>query len=243
MSRQRTNEVYQDVRGIWWARFNGKRHTLNTSKAHQLLMDSLEDQDKLDRMARDDEDAPNVGDLEMIILRGVPGSGKSTWAEQHIADYPWFKRISRDHLRAMFDCGKYSFHNEKFIRDMRDRLIRRCLDAGHPVIIDDTNLKERDIRDLRSEAYTFGALDPRYGYKFRTHCPIPVRIVDIETPLEVCIERDALRQRPVGADRIREMHEDFMRAIGKWEPSSEMIERMRDAVEKTASMLRPKDSP
>lgn len=218
MPRRYRNDVYQDKHGSWWARVNGQRKTLNTSRAHWDLLREMQDDADREARLRGDGSVRGLNGLELIILRGIPGSGKSTWAKEYVSANPWFKRICRDDLRQMFDSGRYSAHNEKFIRMIRNRLIHECLKEGSSVIVDDTNLKDRDIRDIRMCAH----IDME---------AVPVRIIDFETPLEVCIERDAQRPGPVGEARIREMHEDFLRAIGKWKPSSELAEQIRDAVE------------
>lgn len=42
----------------------------------------------------------------VIILKGLPGSGKSTWAKEQLEKYPGrYKRICKDDLRAMLASG------------------------------------------------------------------------------------------------------------------------------------------
>jgi predicted kinase len=218
MSRHYRNEVYRDKHGTWWARHQGKRQTLNTGRAHVELLRELKDEADRAARLRNDPDVRGLNGLELIILRGIPGSGKSTWARAFVARCTWFKRICRDDLRQMFDGGKYSAHNEEFIRKMRNHLIRECLRDGCSVIVDDTNLKDRDIRQIRSCAY----IDME---------AVPVRIMDFDTPLVTCIERDAQRPVPVGAARIREMHAEFLHAIGKWQSDPALMGEMTKVLE------------
>lgn len=203
MSRHYRDEVYQDKHGTWWARCNGQRKTLNTGKAHANLLREMEDDAMRAARLRNDPDVRGLNGLELVILRGIPGSGKSTWAREFVAACPWFKRICRDDLRQMFDGGKYSARNEKFIRTMRDRLIRECLKDGFSAIVDDTNLKDRDIREIQTCAF----IDME---------AVPFRIMDFNTPLDICIERDAHRAQPVGATRIREMYVEFLQVTRTW---------------------------
>lgn len=200
MPRTKYDGVYKGDDGIYWAYHNGKKKCANRLSVAWDVYHKLKDE--MDRgaiEARAAERAPLQG-LEVIILRGVPGCGKTTWAKQYIADNPWYKRISRDCLREMLDFGEYSSDNERFIRDMRRRLIRDCLQEGSCLIIDDTNLKDRDIHDIRGAAR-------RYNHVIGIERiePVPTRIVEFDTPLAVCIERDAQRAKPVGADRITVM--------------------------------------
>lgn len=134
---------------------------------------------------------PNV-----IILRGLPGSGKSTWAAQYLARHPRTARINRDTLREMLHGGAWSAGNESLIVRARDVLITQALMLGWSVVVDDTNLQDYHLVAIRTLASVFGA---------------GVEIVTMDTPLEECIRRDALRPQPVGEVVIRQMAE-------RWRP-------------------------
>jgi predicted kinase len=150
---------------------------------------------------------------QLIILRGVPGSGKTTWAREH---YPTFKRVSKDDLRAMLDDGEYSLVNEKFVQEAQIALIRLAAHHMRAVIVDDTNANPDHVR-------TFRELAAELGYAFR--------IVDMDTPLEECIRRDAQRVRPVGAVCIQKMWDRL--EAGKTAPSdAEMLSLMRKALDR-----------
>ena len=60
---------------------------------------------------------------KVIMMRGLPGSGKSTYAKSLLAETPnAYKRINRDELRAMFDNSHWSKGNEKYVKQVRDLL-------------------------------------------------------------------------------------------------------------------------
>jgi len=138
---------------------------------------------------------------KLIILRGLPGSGKSTYAKQLLKEKTnTYKRINRDSLRAMFDDNYNSKGNEKFIKKMRDVLIIEALKAGKHVIVDDTNLSEKHITRFKQMAQQ---------YQKETGEQIEVIIKEMETSLSECIERDKKRERTVGERVIRSMQRTF----------------------------------
>ena len=138
---------------------------------------------------------------KVIILRGLPGSGKSTYAKKLVSETPnSYKRINRDDLRMMFDNGCLTNGNEKFIKKVRDLLIIKALEEGKHVIVDDTNLSptnETRIKQLVKEFNKANSDD------------VLVEIKEMETPLYECIERDAQREKPVGERVIKQMHRQF----------------------------------
>lgn len=140
---------------------------------------------------------------KVILMKGLPGSGKSTLAKKIIAENPeTYKRINRDDLRAMFDNGITSQSNEKFVKKVRDVLIVKALEEGKSIVIDDTNLSETNFRRVSQ-------LVQEYNAKFNQKVEVEVREVD--TAVAVCIERDSLREKPVGEKVIRKMHRQFFK--------------------------------
>lgn len=138
---------------------------------------------------------------KVIILRGLPGSGKSTYAKQLVSENPnTYKRINRDDLRMMFDNGCVSKGNENFVKKVRDMLIVKALEEGKHVIVDDTNLSDKNEKRIRQLVDEFNAA---HGDQ------VQVEVKEMETPLEECIARDAQRPVPVGASVIRQMHRQF----------------------------------
>ena len=138
---------------------------------------------------------------KVILMRGLPGSGKSTYAKQLVAETPnAYKRINRDDLRAMFDNGHWSPSNEKFVKKVRDILIIKALEEGKHVIVDDTNLSSTNETRVRQLVQEFNK---------NHNDTVQVEVKEMETSLQECIARDAKRSKPVGAKRIREMHRQF----------------------------------
>lgn len=134
--------------------------------------------------------------IKVYLTKGLPGSGKSTWAKELIDKNPnSYKRINKDDLRAMVDNGKYSSDNEKFILKIRDSLILLAIQNGKHVIIDDTNL------DLKHELHIKDLIKGK----------AEIVIQDFtEVPLETCIQRDLKRISSVGEKVIRNMHKQYL---------------------------------
>lgn len=84
----------------------------------------------------------------VMILRGLPGCGKSTFARELMVKEPdrW-RRVNRDDLRGMFGTT-YSKSSEDFVRNVQDELIKQALADGKDVIIDNTHLIPMTVKKL-----------------------------------------------------------------------------------------------
>lgn len=106
-------------------------------------------------------------------------------------------RVNRDDLRAM--CHESVFlgqDTERQIQSVRDAAIRSLLKRGVSVVCDDTNLPQRVARDLAKIATLAGA---------------EVTVLDMtDVPFDVCVERDAARERSVGRDVIEGMRSRYL---------------------------------
>lgn len=135
----------------------------------------------------------------LFMTRGLPASGKTTWAKQKLHDVGVgnAKRVNKDDLRSMLDDSKWSPENEKYLLGVRDYVVTTALNAGLHVIVDDTNLPPKHEARLRQIAKPLGA---------------EFELVDFtHVGLEECIERDRKRQNYVGEKVIRGMWDQFLR--------------------------------
>jgi predicted kinase len=138
---------------------------------------------------------------KVIVMRGLPGSGKSTWAKQMVSEDPnKYKRINRDELRMMFDNGYVSPGNEKFVRQVRDILITKALTEGKHVIVDDTNLSDKNLIRIQQLVQEFNKAN---------NDAVIVELKEMETSIAACIERDEKREKSVGESVIRKMNRQF----------------------------------
>lgn len=145
---------------------------------------------------------------KVILLKGLPGAGKSTWAREQVQNHPGqYKIVSTDDLRAMLDAGKWSKANEKFMLEARDALILLALRSGYYVIVDALHLHPRHESHIRELVKGLAVVEIK-------------NFTDV--PLETCIKQDLQRTKSVGESVIRSWHRDYLQpkpVIPAYDPS------------------------
>jgi len=132
----------------------------------------------------------------LIFLRGLPASGKTTWALQKLnTSQGAVKRVNKDDLRAMIDGGKWGKQNEAMVLTTRDSLVITYLEAGYDVIVDDTNLHPKHQARMEEIAKMKNA---------------SFQLINFDTDVEECIRRDSNRAKPVGEKVIRDMYNRYI---------------------------------
>lgn len=132
---------------------------------------------------------------QLILTVGLPGSGKSTWAREWVAEDPARRaRVNRDDLRAMLR-GQLVWGDrdlEAQVTAAQRAAVAALLADGVSVVVDDTNLNPARRKILVGIGQAAGA---------------DVVIHQMDTPLEECIRRDALRppHQRVGEAVIRRL--------------------------------------
>ena len=102
------------------------------------------------------------------LMKGLPGSGKSTRAREIQATDPKIMRVGKDAVRNMFNGwtknqdnkGRFDSVFEKTVVKAEREVARVLLDRGYSVIVDDTNLSPKHER-------FFGDLANEYGISFK----------------------------------------------------------------------------
>lgn len=128
-----------------------------------------------------------IARVKVIVLIGLPGSGKSTWASAQRGAVV----LSSDAVRLLLagDETDQSIHAHVFAT-MRFLLRQRLAIGQGRTIMDATNLQPRWRRDWIRIARKAGA---------------EVEAVWFDTPLSVCLERNRRRARVVPEAALREM--------------------------------------
>lgn len=160
----------------------------------------------------------------LILTRGIPGSGKTTWAKKLVAERPDVVRVNRDNLRMeMF--GEYFFAKKE--RDAKESAVtveqharvRAALAAGHDVVVDDTNVNPAVVNAWHSLAKEFDG-------------DVQLKFQDFNVDPQECIRRDAARRasgdRGVGPSVIDMFTKRFLDSNGRLRPvSPSLLEPIR----------------
>jgi len=171
---------------------------------------------------------------KLIITRGLPGSGKTTWAKAQ----PATVRVNRDELRRMMHGGHTGEGwAERQITVAQHAQIDALLRAGISVISDDTNLRGRTVKELAELALAAGA---------------EVTLEDFTwVPIDTCIERDAMRpeSEQVGPEVIQRMHARYLAGkraaielpkavtVEKYEPSRDLPQAILVDLDGTVAIM------
>ena len=133
---------------------------------------------------------------KLIICRGLPASGKSTWAKQWVLEDPEHRvRINQDDIRLML--GKYWVPSrEKLVQEIQFDAIIEALSREFDVVIDNTNLNNKVLDGFDRLIKTFENYEIEYKDFF-------------DTPLSVCIERDKNRDLQVTEKVIRSFYNNY----------------------------------
>lgn len=133
---------------------------------------------------------------KLIICRGIPASGKSTWAKQWVLENPEHRvRINQDDIRLML--GKYWVPSrEKLVQHIQKESLIEALTKGYDIVIDNTNLNKKVLEEFDRLIKTF----ENYEIEFKDF---------FDTPLSVCIERDKNRNLQVTEKVIRNFYNNY----------------------------------
>jgi protein phosphatase len=148
----------------------------------------------------DAEDAPlralGIPEMALVVLVGVSGSGKSTFARRHFGP---FEVISSDFCRALVsdDENDQAASGDAF--DVLDYIAGKRLAAGRLTVVDATNVQPEARKQFVELA--------------RSHDVLPVAIV-LDVPGEVCAARNTSRpERNFGAHVVRRQHDQLRRSL------------------------------
>jgi len=138
--------------------------------------------------------------MKLIITQGLPGSGKSYWAENYKKSHSNTVVLTLSDIRKEIN-GKPNYNSkieDTAIAIQHERACYALLENKN-VIIADTNLKNDKIEFWKLVSKKFNA---------------EFELVVFNTPIEICIERDSKRDKidMIGEKNIRRMYEKWVNA-------------------------------
>lgn len=143
---------------------------------------------------------------KLILTRGVPASGKTTYAKSWVAEDPEKRaRLNRDDFRAMLFAseGALTYPQEKAVSAAQQAAAQRLLGSGMDVIVDDTNLTAKFVK-------MWFALAP------------DIEFIDFPVSFEDAVRRDWVRGveggRTVGEEVIKSFFDRYIKKDGSLPP-------------------------
>lgn len=135
-----------------------------------------------------------MSNQKIIVLQGIPASGKSTWSKEFVKGKEDWVRVCRDDIRSM--RGDYWIPSqESFIDKMEQYAIESALKSGYNVVIDATNFNPKTVAKWMELAQI-------------NDTDFDIKRFDIV--LDEAIRRDSLRERPVGAKVIKDFYHKYV---------------------------------
>lgn len=145
---------------------------------------------------------------KLLVLQGLPASGKSTYAVKWVNEDPEHRlRISQDSIRMMF--GKYWLEDkiqlkkrESITNNINMELLKQCMFNQFDIVLDNINLNTRTLSSIEDYVSYF-------NMKFVDLKAYKIEYKFFKEPLNVLINRDSKRDKSVGADVITNLYNKY----------------------------------
>lgn len=142
---------------------------------------------------------------KLVIMRGLPGSGKSTWAKAWVNEDPINRvRLNWDDMRNMM--GPYwvpERENTGVLKELREKFLKHMMERNWDIVCDNMNLNPKEIEFYENIVKEFN--EDRHSYT--------IEFKDFFIPVEECIRRDAMRTNPIGEKTIKSLFHKYMPLI------------------------------
>jgi predicted kinase len=130
----------------------------------------------------------------IILLVGISGAGKSTWAKKFLQDNPQYIYLNADKMRLIMTGDESNQDKNYQVFQTLEHMASYLMSLGNNLIIDNTNYNKKNRLIWNRLATAFN-----YNKEW----------VVFKTPLEQCILNNEKRARKVPIDVIKRQHENF----------------------------------
>lgn len=133
------------------------------------------------------------------ITVGISGSGKSFYSKFLTKNFDFVNVNNDDIRRSLFGIDhwdEYDFRlNEKLVDKIRKDIIKRLIEDSRDIIVSNIHLTEKHLRYYKK-------LAEDAGYNFK--------VILLDTPLDICLERNRKRtEMRLRDERIVSQHVEF----------------------------------
>lgn len=152
---------------------------------------------------------------EVILTRGLPCSGKTTWAKEVVTAQPdkW-ARVNRDELRLMLNNYVFNKSNERMVKLLRAAAIQAALTEGKSIIVDETGLNPQVETEIRLIVDT---------YTKETSNEVIFHIKNFDITIEEALARNKIRNET--RDENFKISEDVITGMyHRWIKRAEVLE-------------------
>jgi predicted kinase len=130
----------------------------------------------------------------IILLVGISGAGKSTWAKKFLQNNPQYIYLNADKMRLIMTGDESNQDKNYQVFQTLEHMTSYLMSLGNNLIIDNTNYNKKNRLIWNRLATAFN-----YNKEW----------VVFKTPLEQCILNNEKRARKVPIDVIKRQHENF----------------------------------
>lgn len=133
---------------------------------------------------------------KIILCKGLPASGKSTWSKLYCQSNLEFVRLSRDDIRIFLGDPEWTREFEDDVTSLQRVMAEIVIKNGKSLVIDDSNFAQKH----------------QYFWKtFADKHDLELSEQFFDVPVNECIKRDLLRKKPVGIKAIMYMYETYLK--------------------------------
>jgi predicted kinase len=157
--------------------------------------------------------------MKAYILVGLPASGKSSWAREHVAQNPNTVIVNNDTFRLEYmdreKIAKWTPQVEDYVRSQRELAIVTARHRKMDCVVDNTHMNPKTRKQI---------------VEFCEKLGFEVELVDFQhVSVEECVQRDRLREgrARVGEKVIRDMYRKFSPRpaegeLPDWKPNGQL---------------------